>query len=180
MRAFAKQTITTAAVAAGLAETAVMDKPDKETILLPEKRIQLEYMPETLARRFRRIKRSTSIDNPETHRTLRSRLYETVLAVRVDIRGDNEAWLAAFFKDLLLQLPRKVANDDGDLVKIEAFKAERGGFGTRMVEAFVKRSVALHVNFTGMVCADEEVPLITDVNLVDGVSTGPDNDDGDE
>jgi hypothetical protein len=172
MRSFAKQTIITAAVAAGLPEAAVMDKPDKETILLPAKRIQLEYLPETLARRFRRIKRSASIDNPDTHRTLRARLYETVLTVRADIRGDDETWLAAFAKDLLLQLPRKTANDTGDLVEIEAFKAERGGFGTRMVEAFIKRSVALHINFTGMVCADEEVPLITDVNLVDGVTRG--------
>lgn len=177
MRAFAKQTITTAAVAAGLAEAAVIDKPDKETILLPQKRIQLEYMPETLSRKFRRISRSASAENPDTHRTLRSRKYKNVLTVRADIRADDETWLATFTKTLLLNLPHKTANDDGDLVEIEAFQAVRGGFGTRTVEAFVKRSQALHINFTGMLCEDEEVPLITDVNLVDGVSMGPEDEE---
>ncbi len=172
MRAFAKQTITDAAVRAGLAAAAVMDKPDRETLLLPEQRMQLDYLPQDITRRFRRIHRSASEDNPDTHRTIRSRLYRSVLVVMAGIKWDRESGLDRFVLDFLLELPRKAANNDNDLVVIEAFKAVRGGFGSRMVEGFTRRSCAVHINFTGMVCRDEEIPLITDVNLVDGVTPG--------
>jgi hypothetical protein len=168
MRSFAKDIITQAAVAAGLDQVAVMDKPDKETILLPEKRIQLEYLPQGLERSFKRVARATSTESPESHRTIRARIYKTDLTVRAEIKSNDETWLETFVNTFLVELPHKVATPENDLVTVEATRAVRGGFGKRTVEVFKKRSNALHITFKGMICKDREVPLITDVNIKDG------------
>lgn len=169
MRSFAKQIITQAAVNAGLDETAVMEKPDKETILLPEKRIQLDYLDQGLERNFKRVARTQSTDNPGTHRVIRSRLYKTDLIARADVKSNDEDWLETFVNKFLVELPHKVATPENDLVTVWATRAVRGGFGKRTVEVFKKRSNALHITFKGMICKNEEVPLITDVNIKDGI-----------
>jgi hypothetical protein len=168
MRSFAKNIITQAAVTAGLDSVAVMDKPKKETVMLPEKRVQLEYLSQGLERSFKRVVRSTSTESPETHRTIRARIYKTDLIVRAEVKSNDEAWLETFVNKLLVELPHKVAGSENDLIIIEATRAVRGGFGTRTVEVFKKRSNALHITFKGMICKDNEVPLITDVNIKDG------------
>jgi len=168
MRSFAKDIITQAAVAAGLDQAAVMDKPDKETILLPEKRIQLEYLPQGLERSFKRVARATTPKKEKTHRTIRARIYKTDLTVRAEIKSNDEDWLETFVNTFLVELPHKVATPENDLVTVEATRAVRGGFGKRTVEVFKKRSNALHITFKGMICKDREVPLITDVNIKDG------------
>lgn len=155
---------------AGLPESAVMDKPEKETLLLPKKRLQLDYLPQSFARKPRYIARMASTDNPDTYRTLRSRVYETTLTVRAEVVADDENWLETFVSDLLMELPYKVANDANDLVRVAAVRSVLGGFASKMVEVFVKRANALHITFTGLVCRDVEVPLITDVNVKDNVT----------
>jgi hypothetical protein len=172
MIAFAREIITQAAVAAGLDETAVMDKPEKETVLLPEKRIQLDFLEQPLERKFKRIARRQSSDNPDTHRVIRSRLYKTNLTVRTEIKSNDEDWLETFIKQFLVELPRKAATEDNDLVVIEATRAVWSGFRQRTVEVFKKRSNTLHICFKGMICKDEEIPLIMDVNIKDGVQAG--------
>lgn len=165
MRAFAKTIITEAAVRAGLPGTAVMDRPDKETVLLPARRLQLEYLSQTFARKPRRVSRSASIIHPGTHRTLRSQVYETTLTVRAEVKSDDEAWMEAFVADLLMELPYKTANAAGDLVRVTVVRSVRGGFGTRTVEVFTRRSNALHIAFSGRMCRDAEVPLIKEVHF---------------
>jgi hypothetical protein len=173
MRALAKQIITDAAVSAGMAAESVMDKPEKQNILLPMPRLELEYMPEELGRRYARIakrdKEPALPDDPVTHRIVRSRLYRRELTVRATIRSDDETWLAQFVDDFIVALPVKTADGDNNLVTVMAARAVRGGFGYRMVEAFVKRSNAVHIVFAGMIAKDEEIPLIRDVNLKDNV-----------
>ena len=168
MRSFAKDIITQTAVTAGLAETSVMDKPDKETILLPEKRIQLEYLDQTFERAFKRVARMASLENPDTHRTIRAMVYKTDLIVRAEIKSNDENWLEEFVGKFLLALPYKTAAPDNNLVAIRVSRAIRGGFGKRTVEVFKKRSNALHIIFAGMICQDTERALITDVNIKDG------------
>lgn len=170
MRSFAKEIITAAAVRAGLDEAAVMDKPDKESITLPEKRIQLEYLDQPFRRSFRKLARRPSSTAPDRYRTIRNRLYRTTLTVRAEVKSNDEIWLETFVEALLLELPRKTATPDNDLVVISAARAVRGGFGTRAVEVFKKRSNALHITFDGMICKDSDVPLITDVNLTDNMT----------
>ncbi|NDY73982.1 hypothetical protein DO021_19625 [Desulfobacter hydrogenophilus] len=165
MRTFAKTVITEAAVRAGLPETAVMDQPDRETLLLPEKRLQLGYLTQLFARKPRRIARMASTENPGTYRTLREAVYETTLTIRADVRSDDEAWLESFVGSLLMELPYKIANADNNLVRVQAVRAVRGGFASKTVEVFTKRANALHITFTGLVCRDSEVPLIKEVNF---------------
>lgn len=83
--------------------------------------------------------------------------------------SDDEDWLENFIKAFLLALPSKVADADNNLVTIRASRAVRKGFETKMVEVFKRRSNAIYINFVGMLCSDEDVPLITDVNIKDGV-----------
>lgn len=168
MKSFAKATIITAAVSAGLDGSAVMDKPDKENITLPGKRLQLTYLDGTLERQSRHVSRHPGPQDAEHPcRVVRSRVYRERLIVQADIKSDDEDWLEAFVTAFVLALPGKIANTVGDLVVIEAIKAVRSGFGSRTVEVFKKRSCALHLRFTGMICADRQIPLITDINLID-------------
>ncbi|MGE4297530.1 MAG: hypothetical protein AB7E47_05820 [Desulfovibrionaceae bacterium] len=171
MRVLAEAIITTAAVAAGLPATAIMDKPDRETALLPEKRLQLEYMDEILARSSRRIAKFASEENPDTHRTVRHRRYRRTLMVRAEVVADDPDWLAIFVDAFIRAMPHKTADADNNLVTVKVNKAVRGGFALKTVEVFARRSAALHISVEGMLCEDEEVPLIRDVNLVDGVTT---------
>lgn len=171
MRSFAKHIITQAAVrAAGIEAAQVMDKPARENITLPEKRIQLEYLQETLVRKFKRVARFKSRANPETHRTVRSRIYEATLTVRAEVKSNDEAWLESFARRFLVELPRKAADPDNNLVTIAATRAVRGGFQSRTVDVFKRRSNALYISFKGMVCKDRDVPLIRDINFKDPVN----------
>ena len=170
MRSFAFATIRNAAMAAGLTEDAVMEKPDKESVILPAKRLQVEYLPEALDRSPKRIAKFSSSASPDTHRTIRKQVYKRGLTVRAEVVSDDAAWLEQFVRDFLIALPHKTANAESDLVIVKATRAVRGGFGSKTVEVFKRRSNALHITFTGMICEDEDVPLITDVNLVDGAS----------
>lgn len=148
-----------------------MDKPEKErAALLPSKRVQVDYQPEALTRNPRRIAKFPSQTHQGTHRTIRSRTYTRSLTVRAEVVADDEAWLERFIRDFLLAMPHKTADGDGNLITVVADRAVLGGFEGKMVEAFKRRSSAVHVTVTGMLCKDTDVPLVTDVNLVDGVT----------
>lgn len=178
MRTLATEIITATAVAAGLDGDTVMDAPKKDSALLPRPRLELSYLPEGLTRSFRRIAKFPSLTNPGTHRSVRARLYKRTFAVRATVQADDEAWLESFVVEFLSALPHKTADADGNLVTVTAHRAVRGGFGTRTVEVFTKRSNALHIMFEGMICRDEEIPLILDVNIKDGVTYKEDGDGG--
>lgn len=171
MRTLAESLIAAAAVAAGFAAEAVMDKPERENAaLLPGKRVQFEFLPATLRRSPRRVAKFASVANPDTHRTVRTRVYERAVLLRVELVSDDEAWLEAAALAFLAALPGRVADGDDNPVTIRATKAELTGFESRTVEVFKRRGCVVHMEFTGMVCRDREVPLIRDVNLVDNLS----------
>lgn len=169
MRVLARQIITDAAVLAGMAAESVMDAPEKQSIILPMPRLELEYMPESLDRSYQRVSKFASAENPETHRTVRARIYKRELVCRATIRADDEDWLAQFANGFIAALPGKTSDASNNLVVVAAAKAVRGGFGYKTVEAFIKRSNTVHVVFEGMIAKDEDVPLIKDVNLKDYV-----------
>ena len=174
MRSLARQIITTAAITAGIVETSVMDKPDKQNLLLPTPRMELEYMPEDYKRTFQKIAKfddpPADPEDPATHRVIRSRIYRNTLTVRAEVRCDDEDWLETFVKAFILAMPHKTADSGNNLVTIQTTRAVRAGFGYKMVEVFKKRSNTLHITFTGMLCRDDQLPLIRDVNIIDGVS----------
>lgn len=171
MRTLAESVITAAAVAAGFTVEAVMDKPERENAaLLPARRVQFDFLPATLQRSPRRVAKFASVANPDTHRTVRTRVYQRSMLVRVELVSDDEAWLETANLAFLSALPGSIADADGNLVTVRANKAELSGFGSKTVEVFKRRGCIIHMEFTGMVCRDREVPLIRDVNLVDNLS----------
>lgn len=170
MRAFAKEIITAAAVTAGMDADGVMDKPDKQTILLPTPRLELEYMPEDYKRSFRKISKLPDPDNPDALRLIRSQVYQHTLTVRAEVRTDDEIWLETFVREFILAMPHKTADSSNNLVVIRTVRAVRGGFESKLVEVFKKRSNALHIEFTGMLCREDQLPMIRDVNIIDGVT----------
>jgi len=169
VRALAKEIITTAAIAAGMTAASIMDKPAKQSALLPTPRLEIEMMPQDIKRQPRRFARLPGV-NPATHVTHRWRTHNFSLQVRVEIRADNEEWLEQFFKIFILGLPGKTADAGGNLVTVRPYRAERGGFESKMVEVFVKRSIPVWITFAGGLYRDDQVPLITDINIKDGVS----------
>ena len=170
MREFAKQVITQTAGTLGLSADSVMNAPDKQSLLLPTPRIELEYMTEDLTRSFKRVARFPTPSQEVTHRSVRKRIYKCALTVRAVVRSDDEDWLAGFVKSLLVELPVKVADDDNNLVTIKANKAVRGGFEKKMVEVFKKRSNTLHIVFSGMICRDDSLPVIREVDVRNGLT----------
>jgi len=169
VRTLAKQIITTAAIAAGMPAASIMDKPAQQSALLPMPRLEIEMMPQDIKRRPRHFARLLGI-NPATHVTHRWRTHDFSLQVRAEIRADNEAWLEQFFKDFIVGLPGKIADAGGNLVTVRPYRAERGGFESKLVEVFVKRSIPVWITFAGGLYRDDQVPLITDINIKDGVS----------
>lgn len=163
MKAIADSVIRSTAISLGISQ--VMDKPDKTDITMPLPRIEITWLPEELSRSFKRIARL----KPQSDQvTIRSRVYQRSLRIRAEVVSDNEEWLEAFIPQFLADLPSKIADENGNLVTVRAVKAERQGYGTRLVEVFKKRVASIHITVSGMVCNDQDIPLITDVNIVNG------------
>jgi len=170
MRSLAEQIIRDAAVAAGLPAERVDRKPEREDKLAKSPRLEIEFLPESLARDYDKIARVPSETQPGTHETIRARIYTRRLDVRVEIIADDEEWLEAFMPAFLLVLPARTADADNNLVRVEAFRAILGGYGRKTVEVFRRRAAALHIRITGMLCQDEEHPLVRKINVTDGLT----------
>jgi hypothetical protein len=170
VRALAKSIITTAAAAAGMAAAGVMDVPEKQSILLPMPRMELDYLPEDMARHYQRLTQFAHAADPDHYRMARFRLYQSDLRIRACVRSDDGDWLAAFVKAFIVALPRKIADADNNLVVVSVEQAVRGGFESKIVEAFKERSSALYLRFAGMICKDVAEGLITDVDVRSGIT----------
>lgn len=167
MKAIADSIIRNTANSLGINH--VLDKPDKSDITMPVPRIELTWLPEELKRSFRRISR---LKQKADEVTIRSRVYQRSLRIRAEVVSDNEEWLESFVPGFLATLPGKAEDENGNLVTVRAVKAERQGYGTKMVEVFKRRTASIHIIVSGMVCNDQNIPLITDVNIVNGTNIG--------
>ncbi|MBF0454953.1 MAG: hypothetical protein HQL72_09105 [Magnetococcales bacterium] len=169
MRSLAKEVITDAAVIAGVAVDAVMDRPEGiSSILLPTPRLELETVGEELetdGALFARLQEAGAA--VATHRF---RTHRVVLRVRVVLRAIGDEAMDRLYRTFVTSLPVRVADSGGNLVTVSVEKAVRGGFATKMVEVAKERSATVYITFKGGLYRDDEVPLITDVNLVDGAN----------
>jgi len=165
MRQAATEIITSAAVAAGLAESSVMIAPDKDGVTLPKKRVEISYLAEQYTRTGRPIRKRPTPGKEKTHRTLSREIHSVRLPVRVAIRADDEAWLKEYSRRFVEALPKRSVDDNGNTVSVAVEKAEYGGFTKKAVEVFKKRSKTFHITFTGMTTTDTEIPLITSVKI---------------
>ncbi|WP_419787218.1 hypothetical protein [Pseudodesulfovibrio sp.] len=165
MRQIATAIITAAAVAAGLPESAVMIEPEKDGITLPKKRVEISYLAEQYTRTGRPLRKRPTTGKEKTHRTLTRERHAIRLPVRAAIRADDEAWLKEFSSRFEAALPKRTTDEDGNAVAVSVEKAEYGGFTTKTVEVFKKRSKTYHVTFTGRTTTENEIPLITSVTI---------------
>ncbi|MEG6551883.1 hypothetical protein V6C53_16765 [Desulfocurvibacter africanus] len=170
MRSLAERIVRDAAVAAGLPAERVGRKSEKEDKLAPSPRLEIEFLPEGLTRDYDKIARFRTPGREQTHETIRARIYTRRLEVRADVHAEDEEWLEAFVPAFLLALPARTADADNNLLRVEAFRASLGGFDKKRVEVFRKRMAALHLRFTGMLCRDEELPLVRELNIKDGLT----------
>jgi hypothetical protein len=165
MRQIATDIVKAAAVAAGLPETAVMVEPDKDGITLPGKRVEISYLAEQYARTGRPVRKRATVGKELTHRTLTREEHAVRLPVRAAIRADDEVWLKDFSRRFVSALPKRTTDENGNAVTVAVEKAEYGGFTTKAVEVFKKRSKTFHITFTGMTTIENEIPLITSVTI---------------
>ncbi|AMK10854.1 hypothetical protein [Pseudodesulfovibrio indicus] len=165
MRQFATEAITAAAVAAGLPESAVMVEPDKDGIMLPPRRVEIAYLAEQYTYTGRPIRKTRTEGKESTHRTLTRERQSVRLPVRAVVRADDEAWLKDFSRRFIAALPKRMTDEDGNTVTVAVEKAEYGGFTTKQVEVFKKRSKSFHVAFTGMTVTEKEISLIKSVDI---------------
>jgi len=169
MRILAGQIIRDAAEVAGVASDAVMDKPDKDTVMLAVPRVELVYKEGTMKKSFARLSKFPTPNQETTHRTIRDRIYTLELPVQATVVCDDEAWIETFLWGFVGALPDSVADDLGNLVTVSATRSALGGFGARMVEVFIKRKNTITITFAGIITRDTVLPLIRSVDVETGV-----------
>lgn len=171
MRSFAESIILQAAEAAGLPAASVLAEPDKQSILLPKPRLEIAWLPEELVRAPRRLARLARPATPAADTDCRMRwvVYAVTLRGRLTLRTEDGDSLDALVRGVLLALPGRTADPDGNLVTVTASKTVRGGFLSRLVEPLPERSSALHVAFAGFLCRDVSQPWIKHVTFNDPI-----------
>ena len=102
MQTFATETITRAALAAGLPEGRVIDIVKKDNLTIERPRVEIQFMPE----RYTRTGRKLAVKRTKTEQIRKRELYEVELTVNANVLADDRAWLEAFSVDFVARLPR--------------------------------------------------------------------------
>lgn len=168
MRVFARGVVVDTAGVAGIVAANVIDKPNKQSKLLPLPRLEFESLDEQLVddwRLFAKLPSKTS--GMITHR---KRTHLQTLSVRAVLRAKGDTAIEQLYRGFVTSLPRAVVDGDGNRVAVKAQKAVRGGFVSKIVAVSEERSVVVYITFIGGLYKDEDVPLIDDFNLVDGIT----------
>lgn len=167
MRDTAFSIIKTACEALGMPDASVIEKPWKKggAILLPDPRIEIEWMGESLRRSGRRLA-VVAGEDPLRWRTVRRALYAAELTARCELVSENPDWVEDAYRRYILALPRKVGDSNNDLVVVTANRAVRGGFVSGLVDVGRRRSNAVYVVFRGLISRDEPVPWVREARIV--------------
>ncbi len=161
MQAFAMETITRAALAAGLPEGRVIDLVKKDNLTLERPRLEVQFMPE----QYRRTGRKLALNRTKTEQIRKRELYEVELTVNVNALADDRAWLEAFSVDFVAALPRGGNDSRGNWVKVRAREATFGRppdkrVGEEVMKVFVKVNRLFVLTFTGRITGEETEKLI--------------------
>lgn len=161
MQAFAIETITRAALAAGLPEGRVIDIVKKDNLTIERPRVELQFMPE----RYRRTGRKLNVRRTKTEKIRKRELYEVDLTVNANILADDRAWLERFSYDFIAGLLFGGNDSRGNWVRVRAQEASFSRppdkrVGEEVIEVFVKVNRLFVITFTGRVTGEELVKLI--------------------
>lgn len=127
-------------------------------------------------RSARTLRMGTAEIAPPVQRTRRE-LYTVRLPVVAHVLADDEAWLDGFCPVFVAALPRGVNDARGLWVAVRVQRAEFQGYaerrvGNAVVAPFTKRSRLFTIDFTWRVATEEEVRLLTDINITPHVGGG--------
>lgn len=170
MQTFAMETITRAALAAGLPEGRIIDLAKKDNLTIERPRIEVQFLPERYTRTGRKLAATRqSVEAEDGTKKLmlcrKRELYEVELTVNANVLADDRAWLEAFSVDFVARLPRGGNDSRGNCIKVRAQKATFGRapdkrLGDEVVEIFVKVNRLFVLTFTGRITREEAETLI--------------------
>lgn len=173
MRNLIIETLTTAAVAAGLPETV----GDKETVyeapvsisdkLLPKPRIEILITKAKVKHLGRKLAKYPTPEKEDTYRTVRLAIDQVLQPVRLSIISADEDWLEDFAHSLHRDLPRQLADGHNNNIKVSIDAVESTGGGSKLVDVAIKRKLikVFHLRFTGLVTSDSETAWIRDTDF---------------
>lgn len=161
LHAFATQSITAAALAAGLPAGRVLNLTEKDNLTLPRPRIELQFLPEQYGISGRLL----AVRRGQTERIRKKELYTVRQDIAANVLADNAAWLETFSYDFVQNMPRGGNDSRGNWVRIGIERATFGKapdkrLGNAVIEVFTKVNRLFTVTFTGRVTAEELESMI--------------------
>lgn len=164
MNTFIIQSITAAAVAAGLTQQNVMEISDADNLTLPRPRVEYRFLPEALTRSGKKL----SVTCEGNTQTTKRELYTVKQDVLVNIMApaeNGEAWLAQFCPTFVAALPRGANDNHGNWVMVRVNQATQSRpavkrVGTSEIRVMERLSTLYQIQFTGRITAEETVNLI--------------------
>ena len=166
MRTFATQTITAAALAAGLPEGRVLNLVAKDNLTIDRPRIELQFLPEQYSRSGRLL----AVTRGQKERTRKTELYTVRQDVAANVLAEDAAWLEAFSYSLVQNMPRGGNDSRGNWVRVGIERATFGKapdkrLGDEVIEVFTKVNRLFNVTFTWRVTAEEMDAMLRAVTI---------------
>ena len=161
MQAFATETITRAALSAGLPEGRVMQAVAADNLTLKRPRVELRFLPE----KYTRTGRKLAVKRTETEQIRKRELYEVELTVEARVEADDEAWLESFSRAFIVNLPRGGKEALGNWVRVRVqkgtfWRAPDQRLGEGVIKVFTRVNRVFALTFTGRITREEREALI--------------------
>ena len=166
MQTFATETITRAALAAGLPKGRVIDIVKKDNLTIERPRIEIQFLPE----KYTRTGRKLGLRRTKTELTRKRELYEVELTVNANILAEDRAWLEIFSHDFVARLPRGGNDSRGNWIKVRAqkatfFRPPDKRVGDEVIEVFTKVNRLFVLTFTGRITGEETETLVPSLTI---------------
>lgn len=160
------ETVTRAAVAAGLAPERVMTESAKDNLTLPRPRVEVQLQPAT----YQRTGRKLGVTRTKTQHITKRELYEVSQQVLLNILAEDEKWLSTFGFDFVRVLPKGLNDERGNWVGIRMQKVTPGKppvkrVGDAEIVVFTRLNTLFLLMFTGRVTEEITHNLVTDVTI---------------
>lgn len=160
------ETVTQAAVAAGLPAERVMTESAKDNLTLPRPRLEVQMQPAT----YKRTGRKLGVTRTKTQHTTKRELYEVSQQVLLNVLAEDENWLSKFGFEFVVALPKGVNDERGNWVGIRVQKATPGKppvkrVGDAEIVVFTRLNTLFLLTFTGRVTEEITHDFITKVNI---------------
>lgn len=160
------ETVTRAAVAAGLAAERVMTESAKDNLTLPRPRVEVQLQPAT----YKRTGRKLGVTRTKTRHITKRELYEVSQQVLLNVLAEDEKWLSKFGFDVVRALPKGLNDERGNWVNIRMQKATPGKppvkrVGDAEIVVFTRLNTLFLLTFTGRVTEEITHNLVTDVTI---------------